>query len=374
MENTNSVQTLTSESTVGTRSNSTEEALGFNDKSAMITAENIPQGLQQYVRFTRNGQKCSGVLSGEYRHRDVMDTGPVKYDVYLYTARHCFEKANPISGATWDFDVKSHNSPLIGSSQALGFNGVNPVTLPIHSDYIERLELPVAGSGWWLDSYKATYRDVVRLYQYSESRGQMLGLCNNEVRSGKRVTLGYPNPKLKTPNGVVVTISETIDPNLVSLSAGLNGVSLQSKMNQWLGTNKVSIDPDIVKLADTTTLPGESGSPVFDGKVTTTRALGLTCIDGILTREITKLGKPSETYYTVLSKSASFRKWERVWSLGGKSQKPERNLVTWDPARTASSIRLLHPGAASQAFMAESTPTQVKLSLQDMNEGGSVVI
>lgn len=357
MENTNSVQTLTSESTVGTRSNSTEEALGFNEQSAMIGAFSTPNGLQQYVRYSRNGQKCSGVLSWERNLNNVE-----RYDVYFYTARHCFEKSNPIHGATWDFDLKSHKTPLIGLGQALGFNGLNLVALPIRSDYIETLALDGSQGGSnflnpTITKDAVSYRDVVRLYQYSHgSAGAMIGLCNSQdlYRSGKKGTLGYPKANLKKPNGVVVTASESIDPKLQSASAGLNGVSLQTKMNQWLGSNKVSIDPDIVKLADTTTQPGESGSPVFERFVTTsngtediwfeanhdTKAYRFTCLDGILTREITKLGKLGETYYSVLSKYGHSRRWVRVWSLDGKLQKPERSLDTWDSARTASSIRL----------------------------------
>jgi hypothetical protein len=321
MENTNSVQTLTSESTVGTRSNSTDEQLGFNSTSLVLTKANSKgDGIDQYVRFSRGKNKCSGVLSWE---------GNKNNDVYLYTARHCFEKAHPVSGVQWDFDVKSNSKPLIDTASGFDSN-LNVKSLNLRSDNIEALSLDDNLGG----GAKAT--DVVRLFQYSGGNN-FKQICDtgNVVRSGFRGSFGYPDPEKYRDNiGVVKTVAE------------VRFDVLLDKLSRWIPNSKLSLSSHLVKLADSITMPGESGSPVFQaGKLVKTynldpRSYQFDCIDGIMTREITRMSGISETFYNVMSFSNGARKWSRIWATGGNFSSGS-STVSLQPAQASNGLQRL---------------------------------
>lgn len=305
-----------SDSTLPTAS---EDTLGFNANSKHVNALNGKGvALGQYVRFTRGQHKCSGVLSWEWEAPN---------DVYLYTARHCFEKSDPVRGVQWDFDAVSHSNPLIDSAVKFDSGIGRPVNL--RSDNIETLSLnsQFVSSGFGKNRASgAEPTDVVRIYQYSSAKsnaqvldGQgklvMAKICDSGglVRSGYRGTFGYPDPSSlgASSNGVVETI------------ANVEFDVLRTKLSNWLPGSKLQISSHLVKLANSTTLPGESGSPVFvatkswnNGPVQRT-FFGFDCIDGIMTREITRLGQLGESYYNVMSFSGTSRSWTKVWSRKG---------------------------------------------------------
>lgn len=195
-ENDNSLVSEIRTPKESTKPNASEDTLGFNGGSQFLNSSNSKErrGLSQYVRFTRGEHKCSGVLSWEWEAPN---------DVYLYTARHCFEKSDPVRGVQWDFDLASNSKPLIDSALIFDTGVGRPVNL--RSDNIEALSLnsQVVPSGFGKNRASgAEPTDVVRIYQYSNSKSnaQVLDghgkvvlekICDSGgvVRSGYRGTL-----------------------------------------------------------------------------------------------------------------------------------------------------------------------------------------
>ena len=342
IENENVAQSNNLSRKEGTLSNSGVESLGFNQQSSILTRSDAGKdGIDQYVRFKHGNNNCSGVLSWEWESPN---------DVYLYTARHCFEKSNPITGVQWDFDVKSNTKQLIDAASGFDSN-MNIKSVQLRSDNIEALNLEEKAFG------RTRPTDVVRLYQYSSKSHNLIKICNsgNIVRAGYRGSFGYPDPRLRSPNGVVKSVAE------------VEYEVLLSKLSKWLPKSRLDLSSHLVKLANSTTMPGESGSPVFvatENKIVFNnldpKMFSFNCIDGIMSREITRIGMPSETYYNVMSFGTTSRTWSKVWAKGGVFPKTEQK-VSQVPATTTN--RLDRMPASNE----------VALSLQDVTSGEDII-
>lgn len=346
-------ENLSSKVSVGT--DSAEESLQFNNSSRKATNQTPffnPPGrelLNQYVRFKRGQNNCSGVLSYEWESPN---------DIYLYTARHCFEKSDPVRGAQWDFDVVSNSKPLIDSASTFD-NGVKRA-FSVRSDNIEALSLnsQYIPSGFGKNrSQNAEQTDVVRIYQYSTPNyGKFEKICDSGslVRAGFRGTLGYPDPSDKTssPDGLVATVSQ------------VEYDVLLTRLLKWLPGSNLQISSHLVKLSNSITLPGESGSPIFVATLADVRTnkYYFGCVDGLMTREITRLGQLGESYYNVMSFSGTSRSWTKVWSQKGFAKATQSTNVSpmTSPSSGSSSVQRL-PGG-----------NEVSLSLLDESSGEQI--
>jgi hypothetical protein len=348
-ENESTVQTGQVAAKGASPSDSTDESLGFNRMSAIVqSSASGLDGVDQYVRFTRGKNKCSGVLSWEWEAPN---------DIYLYTARHCFEISTPVGGVQWDFDVKSQTKPLIDSAHRYNMK-MELAPFTIRSDNLEALSLneQTIASGFGKNrSENSKPTDVVRLYQYTvKGHNSFRKICDSGsiVRAGYRGSFGYPDPKLNKPNGVVKTVS------------AVEFEALVAKLSKWLPGTKLNLSSQLVKLAETTTMPGESGSPVFVAAKTdfvedlNPNRFRFECIDGIMTREITRLGRPSETYYNVMSFSGTSRSWSPI--RGSRPTNHQKVNVATTPD---APIRV------------ERTPNadEVALSLIDVTTGADII-
>lgn len=361
-----------------TKPNASEDTLGFNRGSQFLNSSNSKEhrGLSQYVRFTRGEHKCSGVLSWEWEAPN---------DVYLYTARHCFEKSDPVRGVQWDFDLASNSKPLIDSALIFDTGVGRPVNL--RSDNIEALSLnsQFVPSGFGKNRASgAEPTDVVRIYQYSKAKsnaqvfdgdGKLVleKICDSGglVRSGYRGTFGYPDPSRRgaSSNGVVKTVSR------VAFD------SLRTKLSEWLPGSKLQISSHLFKLANSTTLPGESGSPVFvatkrwtagDYSVNKTYFV-FNCIDGIMTREITRLGQMGESYYNVMSFSGTSRSWSKVWRQKGFAKTAPSGSTAPLAVQPAKASPMQTQNAGPEHVQRLPGAGEVALSLIDLDGNGQPI-
>lgn len=178
------------------------------------------------------------------------------------------------------------------------------------------------------------------------------------VRSGYRGTFGYPDPSVSgaSSNGVVATVSN------------VEFDELRTKLSNWLPSSNLQISSHLFKLANSTTLPGESGSPVFiatkgwTGGAVNRTFYGFDCIDGIMTREITRLGRMGESYYNVMSFSGTSRSWSKVWSQKGFAKTGQNASALTVTQNSGSEHVQRLPGAG-----------EVALSLVDLEGNGQPV-
>lgn len=371
-ENDNLVVTEMRTPKDSTKPNASEDTLGFNYNSTILYASNGAQRrtLSQYVRFTRGQNKCSGVLSWE---------SAAPNDVYLYTARHCFEKSDPVRGVQWDFGAASNSKPLIDSALIFD-NGVGrPFSL--RSDNIEALSLnsQFVPSGFDKNSsVGAEPTDVVRIYQYSSANSNEQGMekicdAGGLVRSGYRGTYGYPDPSSlgARAGGVVETVSN------VEFDV------LRTKLSNWLSGSKLQVSSHLFKLANSTTLPGESGSPVFVAnkvvsggtytRIETRYRFG--CVDGVMTREITRLGRIGESYYNVMSFSGTSRSWSKVWSQKGFAKTTPKQSLVYSSVQSPIASPMETPDAVLVYDHVQRTPGagELALSLIDLDSAGQPI-
>lgn len=269
-------------------------------QSAQVSGQTL--AFSSLVEFTNTAlsQACNGALAYEAEPNGSAN-------LYLYTAAHCFEKTNPLGFLTTKI---GRAGVLFGPSASIPSRYLPPFGIA------QRIPTTLQNTKAEVLFENSKRGDVVRIFQRRAPMATLsqsyLPTCQSigNYKKTRRLMFGA---MAADPQGIAMALSEA-DVDSGSFGSPMSD-QLKQIPNHGVMTNFM--------LENVFTFPGESGGPVWliDGDRVASQLVQFFCLQGVITREITKPKLKSDGGYELEYNSF----FSPIISNSGTS------LLTWMP-------------------------------------------